>query len=263
MILENGGSAMRSYLNLDLSGRTTVVTGASSGIGRGVAEAMAEAGANLVLVGRDEMRLRETVEAVKRRSVEAEPVAVELTADDAASTIVEAAMNRFGALNILVNCAGIFEPQPFETQPLESFDRQMAVNVRAPFALTQAALPHLRPDGAVVNISSIAGYAGFPQSAAYCATKGAVELMTRALATELGPQGVRVNCVAPGNIRTPMNAGQFAASPEYERSLEDKTPLGRIGETEDIAAAVVFLASPAAKFVNGASWLVDGGWAAQ
>ncbi len=188
---------MRSYLNLDLSGRTTVVTGASSGIGRAVAEAMAEAGANLVLIGRDEKRLRKTVEAVKERGVEAEPVAVELTADDAASTIVEAAMERFGALNILVNCAGIFEPQPFETQPLESFDRQMAVNVRAPFALTQAALPHLRPDGAVVNISSIAGYAGFPQSAAYCATKGAVELMTRALATELGPQGVRVNCVAP------------------------------------------------------------------
>nr|MBA3449798.1 SDR family oxidoreductase [Chloroflexia bacterium] len=107
------------------------------------------------------------------------------------------------------------------------------------------------------------GYAGFPLSAAYCASKGAVELMTRALATELGPQGVRVNCVAPGNIRTPMNAGQFAASREYEKSLEDKTPLGRIGETEDIAAAVVYLASPAAKFVNGASWLVDGGWAAQ
>jgi glucose 1-dehydrogenase len=254
---------MRSYLNLDLSGRTSVVTGASSGIGRTVAGAMAEAGANLMLIGRDEERLQETVSAVKERGGEAEPVAVELTADNAASTIVEATMKRFGALNILVNCAGIFEPQPFETQPLESFDRQMAVNVRAPFALIQAALPHLRPDGAVVNISSIAGYAGFPQSAAYCATKGAVELMTRALATELGPQGVRVNCVAPGNIRTPMNAEQFAASPEYQKSLEDKTPLGRIGETEDIAAAVVFLASPAAKFVNGASWLVDGGWAAQ
>jgi NAD(P)-dependent dehydrogenase (short-subunit alcohol dehydrogenase family) len=254
---------MHSYLNLDLSGRTAVVTGASSGIGRAVAEAMAKAGANLVLIGRHEERLQETVEAVKERGGEAEPIAVELTADDAASAIVEAAMKRFGALNILVNCAGIFEPQPFATQPLESFDRQMAVNVRAPFALTQAALPYLRPDGAVVNISSIAGYTGFPQSAAYCATKGAVELMTRALATELGPAGVRVNCVAPGNIRTPMNAEQFAASPEYERSLEDKTPLGRIGETEDIAAAVVFLASPAAKFVNGASWLVDGGWAAQ
>jgi NAD(P)-dependent dehydrogenase (short-subunit alcohol dehydrogenase family) len=254
---------MRTYLNLDLSGKTAVVTGASSGIGRSIAEAMAEAGAELVLVGRDEGRLAETVAAVRERGVEAEPVTVELTDDDAPRKIVEATVQRFGGLNVLVNCAGIFEPMPFETQPMESFDRQMAVNVRAPFALTQAALPYLRPEGAVVNISSIAGYAGFPQSAAYCATKGAVELMTRALATELGPQGVRVNCVAPGNIRTPMNAAQFAASREYEQSLEEKTPLGRIGETEDIAAAVVYLASPAAKFVNGASWLVDGGWAAQ
>jgi len=253
---------MRTYLNLDLSGKTAVVTGASSGIGRAIAEAMAEAGANLVLVGRDRARLQETVDTVIARGVQAEPIAIELIAEDAPQRIVDAAMNRFGALNILVNCAGIFEPQPFETQPMASFDRQMAVNVRVPFALTQAALPHLRPKGAVVNISSIAGYAGFPQSAAYCATKGAIELMTRALATELGPQGVRVNCVAPGNIRTPMNAESFAASREYEKSLEDKTPLGRIGETEDIAAAVVYLASPAAKFVNGASWLVDGGWAA-
>ncbi len=254
---------MRTYLDLDLSGKTAVVTGASSGIGQTISEAMAEAGANLVLVGRDAGRLQETVDVVQARGVDAEPVVVELTDDDAPRRIVDAAVQRFGGLNILVNCAGIFEPMPFATQPLDSFDRQMATNVRVPFALTQAALPYLRPNGAVVNISSIAGYAGFPQSAAYCASKGAVELMTRALGTELGPMGVRVNCVAPGNIRTPMNAGQFAASREYEQSLEEKTPLGRIGETEDIAAAVVYLASPAAKFVNGASWLVDGGWAAQ
>ncbi len=254
---------MRTYLNLDLSGKTAVVTGASSGIGRAIAEALAEAGADLVLVGRNEGRLQETIAAVRERGVEAELVIVELTDDDAAKAIVDAAMQRFGGLNVLVNCAGIFEPMPFETQPLESFDRQMAVNVRAPFALTQAALPYRRPEVAVVNISSIAGYAGFPQSAAYCATKGAVELMTRALATELGPQGVRVNCVEPGNIRTPMNAAQFAPSREYEKPLEETPPLGRIGETEDIAAAVVYLSSPAAKFVNGASWLVDGGWAAQ
>jgi len=250
----------RRYLNLDLSGRTAVVTGASSGIGRAIAQALAEAGANLVLVGRDEDRLRDALGAVRARGVDAEPVAVELTDGAAPQTIVDTAIGRFGRLDVLVNCAGIFEPQPFETQPLESFDRQMAVNVRAPFALSQAALPHLRPGGCIVNISSIAGYSGFPQSAAYCATKGAVELMTKALAAELGPMGVRVNCVAPGNIRTPMNRHQFEASRDYERSLEEKTPLGRIGEVEDIAAAVVYLASPAAKFVNGASWLVDGGW---
>ncbi|MFN8590413.1 MAG: SDR family oxidoreductase [Thermomicrobiales bacterium] len=251
---------MKTYLNLDLTGKTAVVTGASSGIGRAIAEALAEAGANLALVGRDRERLQETVAAVIARGVQAEPIVVELTSDDAPRSIVNATVQRFGGLNILVNCAGIFEPQPFETQPLASFDRQMAVNVRAPFALTQAALPYLRPEGAVVNISSIAGHSGFPLSAAYCATKGAVELMTKALASELGPQGVRVNCVAPGNIRTPMNREQFANSREYERSLEERTPLGRIGETDDIAPAVVYLASPAAKFVNGASWLVDGGW---
>jgi NAD(P)-dependent dehydrogenase (short-subunit alcohol dehydrogenase family) len=169
---------MRTYLDLDLSGKTAVVTGASSGIGRAIAEALAEAGADLVLVGRDEARLHEAIDAVLARGAEAEPVVVELTADEAPAMIVAAAVERFGGVQILVNCAGIFEPQPFETQPLESFDRQMAVNVRAPFALTQAALPYLRPGGAVVNISSIAGHAGFPQSAAYCASKGAIELMT-------------------------------------------------------------------------------------
>jgi NAD(P)-dependent dehydrogenase (short-subunit alcohol dehydrogenase family) len=254
---------MNKYLDLDLSGRTAVVTGASSGIGHAVSEAMAEAGANLVLVGRNEERLAETLESVRRRGREAEPVAVELTADSAPRAVVDATVQRFGALNILVNCAGIFDPQPFATQPMESFDRQMAVNVRAPFALIQAALPYLTPDGAVVNFSSIAGYVGFPLSAAYCASKGAVELMTRGLACELGPMGVRVNCIAPGNTRTPMNAHQFEASREYEQMLESSTPLGRLGEVEDIAPAVVFLASPAARFVNGASWLVDGGWVAR
>jgi NAD(P)-dependent dehydrogenase (short-subunit alcohol dehydrogenase family) len=250
----------RRYLDLDLSGKTAIITGASSGIGRAIAEALAEAGANLVLVGRDEARLEDSLAEVRGRGVEAVPVAVELTGDDAPGVIVDAAIAGFGRIDILVNCAGIFEPQPFATQPLESFDRQMKVNVRVPFALTQAALPHLPHGASVINISSIAGHAGFPQSAAYCASKGAVELMTKGLAAELGPRGIRVNCVAPGNIHTPMNQQQFEDSPEYMRSLEARTPLGRIGAVEDIAAAVTYLASPAAKFVTGASWLVDGGW---
>src|SRR3712207_4753111 len=114
---------MRTYLNLDLTGLTAVVTGASSGIGRAIAEALAEAGANLVLVGRDASRLQETADLVQSRGVEAESVSVELTADNAPQAIVDAAITRFGSLNILVNCPGIFEPMPFDTQPLESFDR--------------------------------------------------------------------------------------------------------------------------------------------
>jgi glucose 1-dehydrogenase len=246
-----------------LQGKVAIVTGGASGIGAETARAFAVQGASVMICDGNAALGEAVVEEISEAGGTSQFAKLDVRSEAQWAEVVAATEKAYGKVDILVNCAGIFEPQPFETQLLESFDRQMAVNVRAPFALTQAALPHLRPDGAVVNISSIAGYAGFPQSAAYCATKGAVELMTRALATELGPQGVRVNCVAPGNIRTPMNVGQFAASPEYERSLEDKTPLGRIGETEDIAAAVVFLASPAAKFVNGASWLVDGGWAAQ
>lgn len=254
---------MRKYLTFDLSGRTAVVTGASSGIGRAVAEAFAEGGANLVVVGRNTHRLAATLTAVTSSGAEATSVKVDLTDDAAPATVVNAAIERFGALNIVVNCAGVSHSEPFAAQSVAVFDRVMAINVRVPFALTQAALPHLRPDGAVVNVSSIGGHAGLLQSAAYCASKGALELMTRALAVELGPQGVRVNCVAPGTILTPMNAGQFASSPATRSRLEARIPLGRIGEVDDIASAVVYLASPRAKFVNGASWVIDGGWTAQ
>jgi NAD(P)-dependent dehydrogenase (short-subunit alcohol dehydrogenase family) len=241
-----------------LDGRVAVVTGASSGIGFAIAEAMGEAGARVVLVGRDTERL----EACAERLPEHRVVAVDLTADDAPGRIVDAALEAFGALNILVHSAGIFFPKPFDEAPLADFDEQWRVNVRAPYALTQAALPHLKGDGAVIFVSSIAGHAGFPNSAAYCATKGAVELMTKALSMELAPHNVRVNAVAPGNIHSPMNEAYFE-SPEYEALMIERTPAGRVGVVEDIAPATVYLASPAARYVHGASLLVDGGWAAQ
>jgi NAD(P)-dependent dehydrogenase (short-subunit alcohol dehydrogenase family) len=163
---------------------------------------------------------------------------------------------------VLVHSAGLFEPVPLRESTLESFDRQWLLNVRAPFALTRAAADQLRDGGVVIFISSIAGHVAFPNSAAYCATKGAIELMTKALAVELAPEGIRVNALAPGNIRTRMNE-HLLASAEYEAAMVERTPFGRVGVVEDIGPVAVFLASEGARYVHGASLLVDGGWAAQ
>ena len=151
---------------------------------------------------------------------------------------------------------------PLADAPLEDFDVQWRVNVRAPYALTQAALPHLAPESSVIFVSSIAGQVAFTNSAAYCATKGAIEQLTKALAVELAPAQIRVNAIAPGNIRTPMNE-ELLRDPEYEQMYLDGTPYGRVGVVEDVAPLAVFLASDAARYIHGESILVDGGWAAR
>jgi len=241
---------------VELEGRTAVVTGASSGIGAGIARALGAAGAAVLLVGRDASRLETTAQEVERGRT----LALDLTEDGAPERVVAEALAAFGALDVLVHAAGIYLPKPFAETTLDDLDRQWATNVRAPFALTQAALQHLE-GGTVVFVSSISGHVGVG-GAAYCATKGAGELMAKALAVDLGPRRIRVNCVAPGQIRTPMNAA-FRADPAFERQVAEQTPWRRWGEVDDIAPAVVFLVSDAARFVHGASLVVDGGWTAQ
>jgi NAD(P)-dependent dehydrogenase (short-subunit alcohol dehydrogenase family) len=249
---------MNRFPGFTLDGKVAVVTGASSGIGAAIAQAMSDAGARVVATGRDEERLRGCADSLGEHHI----LVADLEDDDAPRLIVAETIDAFGALNVLVHSAGVFWPSPFAEALLEEFDQQFRVNVRAPYALTQAALPHLQPDGAVVFVSSIAGRVGFPNSTAYCGTKGAVELMTKSLALELAPLGVRVNAIAPGNVHTPMN-DRFFESEKYERAMIERTPFGRVGVVEDIAPVAVFLASDAARYIHGESILVDGGWAAQ
>ncbi len=249
-------------VTLDLTGRVAVVTGASSGIGAATVEALGDAGADVVLVGRDRERLQRSAERVEARRARASAIAVDIADDHAPQEIVDGALGSFGRLDVLVHSAALFEPMPFAEMPRESLDRQWATNVRAPLLLTQAAVPHLAAGSSVVFVSSIAGHVGFQSSLAYCATKGALELAARALALELSPRDVRVNVVAPGNIRTPMNE-VLRTTTDYEAVCNAQTPAGRFGEPEEIAAAIVFLVSRAASYVHGASLLVDGGWTAR
>ncbi|MFI6287179.1 SDR family NAD(P)-dependent oxidoreductase [Streptomyces sp. NPDC051018] len=245
----------------DLRGKSAVVTGASSGIGAEIARALGAAGCGVVLVGRSADRLATAAKAVAATGAECLTVAADLREDDAPGDVVTAALGRFGRLDVLVHSAGVYAQASLEDTTDELFDEQWAINVRAPFRLTRAARPHLSRGASIVFVSSMSGLVGSPDDSAYCASKGAVELLVKALATELAPEGIRVNAVAPGNVHTPINATLI--TPELEREIVATTPAGRVGEVADISPAVVYLASDASSYVHGASLAVDGGFTAQ
>lgn len=245
----------------NLEGKVALVTGASSGIGAEIARALGEAGAGVVLVGRSEQRLATAAAAVRATGADASTVSTDLRADGAPATIVAAALEQAGRIDILVHSAGIYAQASLADTTDEMLDDHWATNVRAPFRLTRAALPHLTRGSSVIFISSMSGHLGSPDDSAYCLSKGAVELLVKALASELGPQGIRVNAVAPGWVRTAMN--EHLLTPEVEREVHITTPAGRVGEVGDISPAVVYLASDAASYVHGLSLGVDGGFSVQ
>jgi NAD(P)-dependent dehydrogenase (short-subunit alcohol dehydrogenase family) len=245
-----------------LAGRVAVVTGASSGIGAGCAAELVARGAQALLTGRDEGRLRERAAATVAPD-RCEILAADLTTEGAAEAVIERCADRFGRIDVLVHSAGIYENEPFEQATMASFERQFAINVRAPYALTRAALPHLGEGASIIFISSVFGQIGLAGAAAYCATKGAIEQLTKTLALDLAPRGIRVNAIAPGFILTALNEQNFGRPTDIKASVEATTPVGRIGDVREIAPAVAYLASDAASFVQGATLVIDGGWAAR
>ena len=256
---------LNSYPNFRLDGRVALVTGAGRGIGAEAAVALAQAGARLILLS----RTRRELEEVAGRIVHGGGQAHVLVCDVTDSGQLHSAMDGLERLDILVNNAGTNFPEPFVEVSEDHLDRMLALNVRAAFVVAQAAARKMlqSPDrreqgGAIINVTSQMGRVGAERRTVYCMTKHAVEGLTKAMAVELAPNNIRVNAVAPTFLETPMTA-TFFANPEFKNWVLDRIPLGRIGRMDEVTGAIVFLASPAASLITGASLAIDGGWTAR
>jgi len=252
------------YPRFDVEGKTALVTGAARGLGRAIALALADAGADVALgvrrSGAD--ALAEEIRAMGRRALVVQMDVTDLgqIRDGVASTVAE-----FGRLDILVNNAGLGPENPAEAVTEADFDLTFDVNVKGLFFASQAAGRAMIENGGgrIVNLSSQAGLVALPTESVYCASKAAVSHLTRCLAVEWGRYGVNVNAVAPTFIRTPGTEDALS-DPEFEADVLDRVAaLHRVGEPMDVAGAVVFLASPASALVTGTTLVVDGGWTAR
>jgi NAD(P)-dependent dehydrogenase (short-subunit alcohol dehydrogenase family) len=244
-----------------LEGRRALVTGASSGIGLAAAAALAQAGAEVTLVSRRVAELEEVRERIQADGGKAEVLALDIS--DVAAT--EAAVASHGPFDVLVNSAGLARHAPALETTVQDYDAAMDLNLRAAYFLTRAVARGLiaaEKQGSLINVSSQMGHVGGPDRAVYCASKHALEGMTKSMAIEFGSYGVRVNTLCPTFIRTPL-AEQTLANPERKNWILSKIKLGRLGEVEDIMGPVIFLASDASAMVTGTHLIVDGGWTAE
>lgn len=241
-----------------LDGQVAIVTGGGAGIGRAIAELFAAAGAAVVVSDLKLETAAEAAEAIVRAGGRAHAAACDVTDAVARAGLVEAAIARFGKISVLVNNAGGGGPKPFD-MPMETFVRAYELNVFSMFHLIQLCAPHIEKagGGAVLNISSMAGENKNVNMASYASSKAAANHLTRNVAFDLGPRGIRVNAIAPGAIKTA--ALMSVLTPEIEKAMLRHTPLGRLGETRDIAHAALFLCSPASSWVSGQVLTVSGG----
>lgn len=244
-----------------LDGRRALVTGAGRGLGLACAVGLAEAGAHVALASRTAAEVSDAAAALRDKGRSAEALPLDVTDIEA----LHAALDRVEPFDILVNNAGTNKPGPFVDAAPESYDLVMGLNVRAAFFASQAFARRLiavgRP-GVIVNMSSQMGHVGAANRTIYCASKHALEGLTKALAIELAPQGIRVNSIAPTFVETPMTR-PFFENEAFRREVLSKIKLGRLGRLEDIMGALVYLAGDAAALVTGTSLLVDGGWTAE
>ena len=244
----------------EMKGKAVIVTGASSGIGRACALKFLEAGCAVAAVARRKDILESLAEGASGNML---PIAADITVPGEADRVIDETVRAFGGIDVLVNAAGILRSGSIETTSLDDWDEMMDLNVRAPFYLIHKAMPYLiERKGNVVNVSSVNGLRAFPGVLAYCVSKAAIDHLTRCVALEVAPKGVRVNAVNPGVTLTNLHKAGGMKDAQYEAFLERSRsthPLGRVGTPEEVADLIFFLASPKAGWITGACYPIDGG----
>jgi NAD(P)-dependent dehydrogenase (short-subunit alcohol dehydrogenase family) len=246
-----------------LEGRLAFITGAGQGNGRALALGLAQAGARVVVTDMNDATVRETAQLVRNEGGEAWSFVLDVTAPEACHALAQRVASEIGNVDLLVNNAGIIiRENTSSPNAAANWKKTIDVNVHGTFNTTLAFIPVLKQTtGSIINIASIAAYAGQAASLGYAPSKGAIKLLTQSLAQELAPAGVRVNALAPGVIETPMTAAT-RENPQRLESFMTRIPMGRVGQTEDLVGPVIFLASDMSRYVTGIVLPVDGGFLA-
>ena len=248
---------------MEFAGKVALVTGATSGIGRACAVRFAAAGASVAAVGRSHEALQVLQREVEDNGGKMLAFPADLTADGSCQSVVSQALKQLGGIDVLVNAAGHISSGTIENTSMEAWDSMLNINLRSVFQLMQRAAPSLiERRGNIVNISSVTGMRSFPGVLAYCVSKAAVDQLTRCAALELAAKGVRVNAVNPGVVVTEIHRRGGMSDDDYAAFLERSKqthPLGRVGQTDEIAELVLFLASERASWITGATYSIDGG----
>lgn len=247
----------------DVSGKNVLITGAGRGLGLGYAQTFAAAGSRVFLAGRHPPQLEKIAGALRAAGGAAEAVPLDVTSPDSIEAAVSSVMERGGSIDVLVNNAGYEQVADFTEVTRDTYDKIMAVNLKGTFFMSQAVAKCMKQTGGgkIINIGSLGSFLGLRQSSVYCATKGGVVQLTKTMALELGAYGIQVNCLAPGYFITPMTQA-FYDDPQHRAWIESRIPLARWGTNEDLAGAVLFLASAASDYITGETIRVDGGWLA-